>query len=78
MNSTRDESRAAQPEQDVTLGSLKGQERDLTGAEEVLVELAESLLVKKCMEGRGFRYWAGPIASAAERQGDGYVLDDVS
>ncbi|MFD9502254.1 hypothetical protein [Streptomyces sp. NPDC060035] len=77
-NSVGDGSGAGRPEQDSALRSLKGQERDLTDAEEVLVEHAESMLVKKCMEGKGFRYWVGPMASVAERQGDGYVLDDVS
>ncbi|NGO81093.1 hypothetical protein G6045_36345 [Streptomyces sp. YC504] len=66
------------PAQDFTHSNLKGQERDLTDAEEILVEHAESILVKECMEGKGFRYWVAPRASVAERQGGGYILDDVN
>lgn len=51
--------------------------RELTDAEKILVEHAEKLLVQKCMEKEGFRYWVGPMASVAERQGRGYVLNDL-
>ncbi|MDF3139934.1 MULTISPECIES: hypothetical protein [unclassified Streptomyces] len=51
--------------------------RELTYAEQALVERAEALLTKRCMEKEGFRYWIGPIASIAERQGGGYVLSDL-
>lgn len=77
-SSVDDGPRDAHPEQDSVHRSLKGHERDLTDAEEVLVEHAESILVKKCMEGEGFRYWVAPMAGVAERQGNGYVLDDVN
>jgi hypothetical protein len=52
--------------------------RDLTDAEQIVVDRAEQLLVKKCMERKGFRYWVGPIAGLADRRGNGYVLDDVA
>ncbi|WP_199551063.1 hypothetical protein [Streptomyces sp. N35] len=77
-SSVGDGKRDAHPAQGSAHGSLKGQVRDLTDAEEVLVEHAESILVKKCMEGKGFPYWVAPMASVAERQGNGYVLDDVN
>src|ERR1700754_4998747 len=51
--------------------------RDLTNAENIVVERAEALLIKQCMEGAGFRYWLGPIASLEQRKGNGYVLEDV-
>ncbi|MFD5102114.1 hypothetical protein [Streptomyces albidochromogenes] len=51
--------------------------RELTHAEQITVERGEELLVKKCMEKSGFKYWAGPIASVADRQGNGYVLTDI-
>ncbi|MCL8011708.1 hypothetical protein [Streptomyces sp. AS02] len=54
-----------------------GQGRELTDTEEVLTERAEERLVKQCMERAGFRYWEGPIVSAEQRKGYGYVLDDV-
>jgi hypothetical protein len=55
-----------------------GKLRDLTYAEQVTVERGEDLLVKRCMKKRGFPYWIGPIASVADRQGQGYVLTDVA
>lgn len=55
-----------------------GKLRDLTYAEQVTVERGEDLLVKRCMNKQGFRYWIGPIASVADRQGQGYVLTDVA
>lgn len=55
-----------------------GTPRDLTYTEQVTVERGEEFLVKKCMEKQGFRYWIGPIASVADRQGQGYVLTDVA
>ncbi|MGX1908588.1 hypothetical protein ACWIID_06985 [Streptomyces phaeochromogenes] len=58
-----------------THGRSQGQE--LTDAEQILVQRAEELLVKKCMERKGFSYWVGPTTSVEERGGYGYVLDDV-
>jgi hypothetical protein len=55
-----------------------GQVRDLTDAEQVVVERAEGLLTKKCMAARGFSYWVGPIASVDERRSAVYVLDDLA
>lgn len=52
--------------------------RELTYAEQALVERAEGVLTKQCMEKEGFRYWIGPIVSTAERQGGGYVLSDLA
>ncbi|NBM15724.1 hypothetical protein [Streptomyces sp. GC420] len=54
-----------------------GRLRDLTYAEQIVVERREEELVRKCMEKAGFRYWIGPVAGVADRQGNGYVLDDV-
>lgn len=55
-----------------------GKPRDLTYAEQATVERGEEILVKKCMEEKGFPYWTGPVASVADRQGNGYVLTDVA
>lgn len=52
--------------------------RELTHAEEALVERVEEQLVKECMEKEGFKYWPGWVESAEERQGGGYVLYDVA
>ncbi|WSF14681.1 hypothetical protein OG566_01375 [Streptomyces sp. NBC_01353] len=52
--------------------------RDLTTGEEILVERAERILVKRCMEGSGFTYWLRPPVSAEERAGRGFVLDDIA
>ncbi|MFJ6917970.1 hypothetical protein ACIQUX_28975 [Streptomyces sp. NPDC101133] len=51
--------------------------RDLTTAEEIVLERAEELLVQRCMREAGFSFWPGPVAGAAQRKGFGYVLDDV-
>ncbi|MEU2598483.1 hypothetical protein ABZ678_03785 [Streptomyces hirsutus] len=51
--------------------------RELTAAEEVLVERAEQQLVKRCMEKSGFRFWVTEVESAASRKGAGFVLADV-
>ncbi|MGW3567810.1 hypothetical protein ACWDSL_28820 [Streptomyces sp. NPDC000941] len=51
--------------------------RELTDAEQVRVERAEEILVKKCMEREGFTYWVGRVPSVPERQSYSYVLDDV-
>ncbi|WAX81909.1 hypothetical protein [Streptomyces sp. KMM 9044] len=55
----------------------KGRLRGLTAAEEILVERAENLLVKKCVEKAGFRFWVAEPESLASRKGSGFVLDDV-
>jgi hypothetical protein len=51
--------------------------RQLTATEEVLIERAEQLLVKKCMERAGFRYWVTPVEDAESRKGASFVLDDI-
>ncbi|MFI1952496.1 hypothetical protein ACH437_11680 [Streptomyces xinghaiensis] len=51
--------------------------RELTPAEQAVVERGEERLIESCMREKGFRYWAGRVAGAAERQGHGYVLHDV-
>ncbi|GGZ13264.1 hypothetical protein CP967_13455 [Streptomyces nitrosporeus] len=51
--------------------------RELTGAERVLVERAEQMLVKECMAAEGFRYWVGPLPTADDLEGGGYVLTDA-
>lgn len=52
--------------------------RELTDAEQVQVDQALELLVRDCMKAEGFRYQPVPVASVEERQGSGYVLDDVA
>jgi hypothetical protein len=51
--------------------------RELTDTEQILVDQAQELLVQDCMEVEGFRYEPVHIADVEERQGSGYVLDDV-
>ncbi|NEA98876.1 hypothetical protein [Streptomyces sp. SID13726] len=51
--------------------------RELTTEERLLIERAEQTLVERCMAAGGFRFWPTPAVSAAERQGHGYVLDDI-
>jgi len=51
--------------------------RELTDAEQVQVDQALELLVRDCMTAEGFRYVPVRVASVEERQGSGYVLDDV-
>ena len=51
--------------------------RELTDAEQLLVQRAEGLLVKRCMEAAGFTYWVERQPSADELKGGGYVLTDV-
>ncbi|GHH76473.1 hypothetical protein GCM10017772_35220 [Promicromonospora soli] len=52
-------------------------ERAVTDAEQVLVDKARELLIEDCMAAEGFRYRPVPVAGVEERQGSGYVLDDV-
>ncbi|MGW7080025.1 hypothetical protein [Streptomyces sp. NPDC054866] len=51
---------------------------DLTDAERIRVRQAEELLVKKCMEGKGFKYWVARIPTVEERKGQSYALDDIA
>jgi hypothetical protein len=51
--------------------------RDLSNREQVIVDRGTEILVQRCMERKGFRYWTEPVASAAARAGQGYVLHDV-
>ncbi|MCX4906001.1 hypothetical protein [Streptomyces sp. NBC_00878] len=55
----------------------RGQARELTDAEQVLLQRAEALLVKKCMEAEGFKYWLGWLPTVDDLKGGGYVLTDV-
>lgn len=54
-----------------------GQTRELTAPEQILVRRAEQTLVKACMDKAGFRYWIGPLPTADDLKGGGYVLTDV-
>ncbi|WP_257004142.1 hypothetical protein [Streptomyces sp. SA15] len=56
----------------------KGPGRDLTDAEQIVVERAEETLVRECMAAKGFKYWVWRIASVDERRSYAYVLDDVA
>jgi len=60
-----------------TAQNAKTQGRELTDAEQILVQRAEALLVKKCMENKGFKYWVGWLPTVDDLKGDGYVLTDV-
>lgn len=51
--------------------------RAITDAEQLVVDEARELLIEECMAAEGFRYWPVPVGSVEERQGSGYVLDDV-
>ncbi|MEU2251331.1 hypothetical protein [Streptomyces sp. NPDC019224] len=52
--------------------------RDLTVPEEREIEKAEQILVKACMENRGFKYWVEPVTSADARRVGRYANDDVA
>ena len=52
--------------------------RELTDAEQILVQRAEADLVKKCMEGKGFKYWAWTALTVDDLKGGGYVLSDLA
>ncbi|MEV6171014.1 hypothetical protein AB0L99_22615 [Streptomyces sp. NPDC051954] len=54
-----------------------GQGRELTATEEVVVRRAEQLLVKECMEKKGFKYWVGALPTVDDLKGDGFFLTDV-
>ncbi|MEU0954658.1 hypothetical protein ABZ353_20270 [Streptomyces niveus] len=55
-----------------------GEQRDLTRAEEVEIDRAEQVLVKKCMRDKGYPYWTVRVAGVDERKSDRYVNDDVA
>ncbi|MFD8975053.1 hypothetical protein [Streptomyces sp. NPDC059593] len=64
-------------------GAAGGVERrsappELTDPERALLDRAEALLVKRCMDTHGLPYWTVAPLSAAESRGLGYVLDDVA
>jgi hypothetical protein len=72
----------------ITLGALTGcgretgarataPARELTAAEQVLIDRAQEQLVEQCMRRAGYPYWVQPVPSAAERKGYTYVLGDV-
>ncbi|WP_371574739.1 hypothetical protein [Streptomyces sp. NBC_01314] len=64
-----------------TVGAASGagaDSRELTDAEQILVERAEARLVKKCMEGKGFKYWAWSVLTVDDLKGGGYVLTDLA
>lgn len=63
--------------QDRASANATGEARELTDAEQILVQRAEQLLVKKCMEKEGFRYWVGPMPTVDDLKGGGYVVTDV-
>lgn len=50
---------------------------ELSNAELALIERAEAILVKGCMEKHGFKYWAPPPAISDEGRDFPYVVDDV-
>lgn len=68
---------AAHAQRGTTAQSPKAQGRELTDAEQILVQRAEAMLVKKCMEGKGFKYWVGWLPTVDDLKGNGYVLTDV-
>jgi hypothetical protein len=71
---TADSSGSSQPQKAT---KAKSQGRKLTDAEQILVQRAEELLVRKCMAGEGFKYWVGPLPTVDDLKGSGYVLTDV-
>ncbi|MEV0169513.1 hypothetical protein AB0I00_00105 [Streptomyces sp. NPDC050803] len=56
--------------------SDSGETRELTDAEQILVQRAEQTLVKECMQDAGFKYWVGPLPTVDELKGGGFVLTD--
>ncbi|MDL4816555.1 hypothetical protein [Actinomadura opuntiae] len=55
-----------------------GYARDLTPAEKASVEDAKSVLIRDCMNRRGFPYWIRPYATAPKGWNFPYVVDDVA
>ncbi|MBA2947073.1 hypothetical protein [Streptomyces himalayensis] len=72
-----DQSDSARQRQDTSAENTTSQGRELTDAEQILVQRAEELLVKKCMEGEGFKYWVGPLPTVDDLKGGGYVLTNA-
>ncbi|WP_267242972.1 hypothetical protein [Streptomyces sp. PR69] len=60
------------------VGAVRDQGRELTDAERARLGHAEALLVKRCMEGQGFRYWVRAWRGEGEALRHGYVLTDVT
>ncbi|GAA3771026.1 hypothetical protein ACFS5L_12610 [Streptomyces phyllanthi] len=75
--STSERPGPAQPQRDTAAKSSRSEGRELTDAERVLVQRAEQLLIKECMEGEGFKYWVGPLPTVDDLKGGGYVLTDA-
>ncbi|MEV7889911.1 hypothetical protein [Streptomyces sp. NPDC088357] len=75
--STSDQSDPSQPQKGTAAKSYTTQGRELTDAEQILVQRAEQILVKKCMEGQGFKYWVWLLPTVDDLKGSGYVLTDV-
>ncbi|WP_032763920.1 hypothetical protein [Streptomyces sp. CNS654] len=65
-------------QRDTASTNAMGEARELTDAEQILVQRAEQLLVKKCMKSEGFRYWVGPLPTVDDLKGGGYVVTDVA
>ncbi|MFI7019519.1 hypothetical protein [Streptomyces sp. NPDC050164] len=74
---TNEQSDSARTQQGAAAEGAAGPVRELTDAEVILIERAEQLLVRKCVEKEGFRYWLTPVTSVEERQSRGFVLSDV-
>lgn len=62
---------ACAPQGDLTV------QRELTVAERIQLQQAEERLTRACMAREGFPYWIQAPLSVEERQGFGFVLDDV-
>jgi hypothetical protein len=54
-----------------------GEVRDLTDAEQLRISDAQQLLIKRCMNRQGFRFWEAKRLSLEESRTIGYVDDDV-
>lgn len=76
--STSEQSGATDPQRDTVAKASGDGARELTDAERIRVRRAEELLVKKCMEGKGFKYWVARVPTVEERKGQSYALDDVA
>lgn len=72
------QSDASEPQRDTVTKASKNGARELTDAERIRVRQAEELLVKKCMETKGFKYWPARVPTVEERKGQSYVLDDIA
>ncbi|MET7378424.1 hypothetical protein ABZT08_06295 [Streptomyces sp. NPDC005526] len=56
----------------------QGPVREPTASEEALLDRAEKVLIKTCMAKAGFRFWVAGVPDPEEREGQGYVIDDVA